>query len=165
MKKPILIAYATCTGSTVEVARTIGETLGKNGISVEVKPIEAELQIEDYQAVLIGSAVQYGDWLPEAVEFVKTNQRALNQLPLALFCVHIRNTANDPESRQNRLAYLDKVRPLVQPVSEGFFAGRFDRQGAALLLPKWAAPFVPPIDLRKWEKMRAWAETVQPLLI
>ena len=165
MNKRILIAYATCTGSTVEVASTIGETFGKNGVSVEVKPIQDVTQIEDYQAVLIGSAVQYGNWLPEAVEFIHTNQQFLNQLPVALFCVHIRNTANDPESRQNRLAYLNQVRPLVKPVSEGFFAGRFDRRGAALLLPKWAAPFVPTIDLRKWEKMRAWAATVQPLLI
>jgi hypothetical protein len=53
----------------------------------------------------------------------------------------------------------------VQPVAEGFFAGRFDRRGAALLLPKWAARFVSPIDLRKWDEMRAWAEAVQPLLI
>ena len=71
MNKRVLVAYATRTGSTVEVAGTIGETLGMNGTAVDVKPIEEELQVNSYQAVLIGSAVQHGNWLPEAVDFVK----------------------------------------------------------------------------------------------
>ena len=33
------------------------------------------------------------------------------------------------------MAYLDAVCPLVQPVAEAFFAGRFDRRGATQLLP------------------------------
>ena len=62
--------------------------------------------------------------------------------------------------KKNRLAYLDAVRPLVKPVAEAFFAGRFDRRGAALLLPRLVARFVPTLDFRNWEKIRAWAETV-----
>ena len=61
---------------------------------------------------------------------------------------------------KNRLAYLDAVRPLIQPVAEAFFAGRFDRRGAALLLPGLVARFLPTLDFRNWEKIRAWAETV-----
>ena len=165
MNKRILVTYATCNGSTIDVAATIAESINTNGIVVDVIPIEDRPQVEDYQAVLIGSAVQYANWLPEAVDFVKSNQEAINRLPVALFCVHIQNTGDDPTSRQNRMAYLDKVRPLVQPVAEGFFAGKFDRRAAAMLLPRWVAPFVPPIDMRKWDKMRAWAESVQPLLV
>ena len=164
MNKRVLVAYATRTGSTVEVAATIGETLGMNGTAVDVKPIEEELQVNGYQAVLIGSAVQHGNWLPEAVDFVKFNQGALNRLPVALFCVHIQNTGDDETSRRNRLAYLNEVRPLLQPVAEGFFAGKFDRRSAALLLPGLLSRFVPPLDFRSWKKMRAWAETVHPLL-
>lgn len=47
--------------------------------------------MEGYQAVVVGSAVHRGQWLPEAVEFVKTNQEALGHMPVALFCVHITN--------------------------------------------------------------------------
>jgi menaquinone-dependent protoporphyrinogen oxidase len=147
------------------VATTIGDTLTAHGFSVDVKPIKNNPQIDGYEAVLLGSAVQYGTWLPEAVDFVKANQQTLNQLPVALFCVHIQNRENNATSRQNRLAYLDKVRPLVQPVAEGFLAGKFDRRGAALLLPGWAARFVPPLDFRNWKKIRAWANRVGPLLV
>jgi menaquinone-dependent protoporphyrinogen oxidase len=160
----VLVVYASATGSTVEVAATIGEAISAHGISTNVKPIQENPPIEDYQAVLIGSAVQYGKWLPEAVDFIKKNQQALRGIPVALFCVHITNLGNDETSRQNRLAFMHEVRPLVQAVDEGYFAGRFNRRGAALLLPGLLARFVPTIDLRNWKKIRAWADGVYPKL-
>jgi len=160
VKKRILLAYASATGSTVEVAEAIAETLAGRGFCVDVRPVKDNPRIDGYQAVLIGSAIQYGSWLPEAIEFVKSNLKALNQVPVALFCVHIRNTENDEESRRNRLAYLEAVRPLVHPAAEAFFPGRFNRQGAAMLLPGLVARFVPTIDLRNWDKIRSWSQLV-----
>ena len=160
----VLVAYATCTGSTVEVAAVIGEMLGARGFSVDVKPVHEKPPVADYQAVLIGSAVQHGHWLPEAIDFVKANRATLQRVPVALFCVHIQNMGNDAASRQKRLAYLNEVRPLVQIVDEGFFAGRFNRRGAALLLPGWLARLVPNIDLRNWESIRGWAANLGPRL-
>jgi len=164
MNNRVLIAYATYAGSTVEVAAAIGEALGTRGFSVDVKPIQEKPLVDDYQVVLIGSAVHHGNWLPEAIDFVKANQLALQRVPVALFCVHIQNQGNDETSRQKRLAYLNEVRPLLQPVDEGFFASRFNRRGAALLLPGWLARLVPNIDLRNWESIRTWATNVSPLL-
>lgn len=178
MNNRILIAYASHFGSTADVAATIGDTLSTHDFSVDVKPIKdnpqidgkallrsSELRSSGYQAVLIGSAVQHGNWLPEAIDFVKANQQVLNRLPVALFCVHIQNLGNDDMSRQNRLAYLNEVRPLLQPVDEGYFAGKFDRRGAMLMLPGWLARFVPPLDFRNWKKICAWADGVGSTLI
>jgi menaquinone-dependent protoporphyrinogen oxidase len=165
MKERILITYASATGSTVEVAAAIGETIAKHGVGVDVKPIRETPLVDGYKAVLIGSAVQYGDWLPEALDFVKANQATLERLPVALFCVHIRNLGDDPTSRMNRLAYLDSVRSLLEPTAEGYFAGRFNRQAAALMLPSLVARFVPALDFRNWEKIRAWAENIYPQLV
>ncbi len=142
----VLAAHATYAGSTIEVAFAISETLGENGFFVDVKPIKENPPIDGYQAVLIGSAVQHAHWLPEAVDFIKANQSALNRLPVALFCTHIQNLEDDETSRGNHLAYLDEVRPLRQPVDEGFFAGKFDRRGAALLLPGWLVLYLPWIS-------------------
>ncbi len=164
MKNRVLLAYASYAGSTIDVAVAIGETLSENGFYVDIKPVNENPPLDGYHAVLIGSAVQHAKWLPEAVDFVKANQVALKQLPVALFCVHIQNLGDDDTSRRNRLAYLNQVRPLLQPVAEGFFAGKFDRRGAALLLPAWAARFVPSFDLRNWKKIRAWVGDVHSLL-
>ena len=137
----------------------------RKGVSVDVRPIRENPQTENYQAILVGSAVQWGKWLPEAVGFVEDNLGTLNRLPVALFCVHIRNLGDDEESRRNRLAYLDEVRALLEPVEEGYFAGRFDRRGAAMLLPGWAARFIPPMDFRSWKKIRTWTESISQLLL
>ena len=165
MKKRVLVTYATYAGSTIDVAVAISEKLTAQGLSVDVKPVNENPQIDNYRAVLIGSAVQHANWLPEAVDFVTAQQDALNRLPVALFCVHIQNQGDDDSSRQNRRSYLNQVRPLLNPVAEGFFAGKFDRRGAALLLPGWLAPLVPPLDFRNWVKIRAWADKISPLLL
>lgn len=165
MSTRILIAYASATGSTAEVAAEIGKTLSALGLSVDVRPIRENPSVEEYQAVLIGSAVQYGHWLPEAVDFVKDHRAALGSLPVALFCVHIQNLEDDPASRRNRLAYLDEVRPLLDAVDEGYLAGRFDKRGAKLLMPGLLARFIPTFERRDWGKIRLWAERVYSLLL
>jgi len=165
MRNRVLVAYASATGSTIDIAAAIGETLGASGLSMDVKPVQEKPQVDGYQAVLIGSAVHHGNWLPEAIDFVKANQPALNRVPVALFAVHITNVGDDETSQKNRRAYLDAVRPLLQPVAEGFFAGRFDRRGAALLLPGLLARLVPTLDFRNWEKIRAWADGSHSLLL
>ncbi len=81
MSKKILITYATKAGSTVEIAAFIGESLSKRGFAVDVKPVSEKPALDGYQAVLMGSAIRMGSWLPEAVDFVRQNQAALNSTP------------------------------------------------------------------------------------
>lgn len=154
----VLIAYASATGSTIDIAAAIGETLGERGFFVDVLPIKEKPSLSGYQAVLIGSAVQGGHWLSEAVEFVQTNQAELNRLPVALFSVHFFFRGNDANSQTIRQSYLDTVRPLVPQAAEVFFAGRFDQRTTAMGLPRWLAHLTPTWDLRDWEAIRAWAQ-------
>jgi len=161
----VLVTYASALGSTAQVAAAIGETLAAGGLCADVRPILENPQPDGYRAVLIGSAVRHGSWLAEAIEFVKANREALKRRPVALFTVHITSLGDDENSRRNRLAFLNEVRPLVQVVDEAFFAGRFDRRGAALLMPAWLARFIPPLDLRNWGKIRTWAASLQSRLV
>ncbi|NDJ53811.1 MAG: twin-arginine translocation signal domain-containing protein [Chloroflexi bacterium] len=158
MTNRLLIAYASATGTTMEIAAEMGRALNEQGHLVDVVPIKDNPSLNGYQAVLIGSAVQHGEWLPEAIDFVADNQSALEQLPVGVFCVHIRNTGHDENSRREREAYLNPVRALITPMVEGYFAGRFDRRGAYLMLPRWIAPLVPTTDLREMSRVRRWAQ-------
>ena len=83
----ILVTYATRFGSTQEIAEAIAETLREDGHTVDVHSMSDVQDIHEYQAVLLGSAVNHAHWLPEAVEFVKANQEALSRIPVALFTV------------------------------------------------------------------------------
>lgn len=163
MNQRILVAYATKTGSTVDVASTIGETLGARGYAVDVRPIKENPSTDGYQAVIIGSAVNGGQWLPEAVEFVRAHQKALQGTRVALFCVHIMNLGDDEQSKKNRLAYLDAVRALVQPVDEAFFAGMGMKADEQSGLVRWVYrtfKIGPEGDCRDWDKINGWGETV-----
>ncbi len=167
MSKRILVTYATRTGSTVDVAATIGETLGGQGFIVDVRPVKENPAPECYQAVVIGSAVNGAQWLPEAVEFVKSNRQALNRVAVALFSVHIMNTGDDEKSRANRLAYLDAVRPLLKPLDEAFFAGVGFNPARQSWLEGWlyrAFKVGPEGDCRDWNRIRGWAESLAPSL-
>ncbi len=161
--KRILVVYATRTGSTVGVASAIGETLSAGGFGVNVKPIKENPAIHGYDAILIGSAVNGGKWLPEAIEFVKNNQQALSKIPVAFFCVHIMNLGDDEQSTKNRLAYLANVRSIVKPVDEAYFAGLGTDPVKSSLLERWMNRIFkigPEGDCRDWNKIRAWAKSL-----
>ncbi|NDJ75008.1 MAG: flavodoxin [Chloroflexi bacterium] len=158
MNTRVLVTYATRFGSTSDISDTIAERLRAQGLDVELLPVQDVTALNGFGAVVIGSAVQYGTWLPEAVEFVTAHQDALNRVPVALFSVHIQNQGKDAASARQRHAYLDAVKPMLQPVDAVFFAGRFNRKGARELMPKWLARFMPPVDSRNWKRIRAWAD-------
>ncbi|MCL4559014.1 MAG: flavodoxin domain-containing protein [Chloroflexi bacterium] len=91
--------------------------------SVTLKPVIENPSLDGSSSVVVGSAVNGAIWVPEVGEFVETNQGKLNQVGVVLFCVHIMNLGNDEKSKQNRLAYLNEVQPLLKPADEAWFAG------------------------------------------
>lgn len=165
MKPKILIAYASYAGSTMGIASDIGKTISEAGFQVDVRPMTESPDLDGYDTILLGSAVQNGTWLPEALAYIQSNRQKLNQMPVAAFSVHITNTGNDFASRQKRNSFLDDVRALITLDEEVFFPGRFDRRGAEKMMPKVIARFIPTTDLRKPEIVQAWAENIPAKLL
>ena len=126
MNAKILVTYASRNGSTAGVAEAIGKTLAQCGTQVDVLPMNAVKDLATYQAVVAGSAIQAGQWLPEAQKFVQTYRAGLNQRPTAIFTVHGLNLGDDETSRAQRQTYLTQVRNFVHARTEGFFAGTVD---------------------------------------
>lgn len=165
VKKRILIGYATRAGSTADIAAGIGESLSDRDFRVEVVSLKEKPDLDGYQAVLLGSAIRMGSWLPEAVEFIEMNREQLNGLPTALFTVHMLNTGEDDASRTNRLAYLDKIRPMLNDPEEVYFEGVMDFSRLSFL-DRLIAKMVNAVeaDNRDWEQIRGWTpEIIQNL--
>jgi menaquinone-dependent protoporphyrinogen oxidase len=74
MSKKILVAYASRRGSTSGVAEALGKTLSESSSEVDVYPIQDVQDLGAYQSVVLGSAIQDGKWLPEAIQFLKAHQ-------------------------------------------------------------------------------------------
>jgi menaquinone-dependent protoporphyrinogen oxidase len=160
--KKILVAYATRAGSTVQVADAIAQSLTASGASVDVKPVKNVTAVDGYAAVVIGSAIRMGNWLPEAVEFAKKNQAALNRMPTAFFTVHMLNRDDSETSRQASLAYTAAARAIVTPRAEAFFAGKMDYAKLSFLDRLIAQTVAKSThsgegDYRDWDGIRGWA--------
>jgi len=157
MNQRILVTYATRAGSTAEVAAAIGESLAARGYAVDVKPVKSQPDLAGYRAVVLGSAIRMGSWLPEAVDFVKANQAALAAMPVALFTVHMLNTGADEAGRTARTAYLNAVRPLLPGAEEAYFEGLMDFSRLSFL-DRLVSKMVKAVeaDRRDWAAIRGW---------
>jgi hypothetical protein len=82
---------------------------------------------------------------------------------VAVFSVHIMNVADTVRARRKRLAYLDAIRPSLQPVGEAFFLGMGPDPVRDPWLSRW--PFrrfggAGEGDSRAWDKIRVLATSV-----
>ncbi|HET9071174.1 MAG TPA: flavodoxin domain-containing protein [Acidimicrobiales bacterium] len=91
----VLVAYATCHGSTRGIAERIGGRLAHSGVDVDVRPMTGVADAGAYEGAVLGSAVHGGRWLPDAAAFGRDQQRALAGHPVWLSSV---STLGDDES-------------------------------------------------------------------
>jgi menaquinone-dependent protoporphyrinogen oxidase len=164
MSNRILVTYASRAGSTVGVAEAIGKVLAEKGAQVDVLPMNEIHDLSQYQAVVAGSAIRGAKWLPEAMQFMQTHQSVLAQKPFAAFMVCISLAMPNGEKYRSGLAdWMQPVRSLVRPVSEGYFAGALDfsklpiTPNILLMRLAVALGIFPLGDHRNWSVIRAWA--------
>lgn len=171
MTEKILVTYASRTGWTVGVAETVGKTLAENGAQVDVLPMREVKDLSVYQAVVAGSAINGGEWLPEAMQFVRAHQAELKHKPFAAFLVCMTlSMRNADQYRTHVSTWLNPVRALARPVSEALFAGGLDiskipsfgdrlKFRLSVMFGVWKEG-----DHRDWNAIRAWAAALKPLL-
>jgi menaquinone-dependent protoporphyrinogen oxidase len=172
MSNKILVTYASRAGSTAGVAEAIGKTLAESGAQVDVLAMQAVKNLSPYRAVVAGSAIQNKQWLPEAIQFMETHQAALAQRPFAAFLVCMTLAMKNADQYRGFVAdFLQPVRLLVKPVSEGLFAGVLDIRKVrsasdrfkfrlSVLFGVWSEG-----DHRDWNAIRSWTDSLRPLLL
>ncbi|MHC1703895.1 MAG: flavodoxin domain-containing protein [Tenuifilaceae bacterium] len=161
----ILVTYASRNGSTEGVANSIGKTLVLEGFHVDILPLKEVKDILTYRGVVLGSAIQSGQWLHEALDFVKENRSFLNETPFAIFSVCM--TLAMPKADKYRefvSGWLEPIRLLVKPKSEANFAGMLDIKNIdsfsdrikfrlSVMFGVWKEG-----DHRNWEEINEWAK-------
>jgi menaquinone-dependent protoporphyrinogen oxidase len=171
MSSKILVTYASRTGSTAGVAEAIGKTLSEGGAQVDVLPMQEVNDLSPYSAVVAGSAIQNKQWLPEAMQFLKTHRAKLATKPFAAFLVCMTLAMPNGEKYRPAVAeFLTPVRAQVRPVSEGLFAGALDirkipsfgdrlKFRISVLLGAWSEG-----DHRDWNAIHSWATGLHSLV-
>jgi menaquinone-dependent protoporphyrinogen oxidase len=168
----ILVTYASRTDSTKGVAEAIGKALSESGALVDVRSMKDVHDLAPYQAVVAGSAIQAKSWLPEALQFMQANRANLANKPIAVFLVCMTLAMPGGEKYRQAVAeWMEPVRSIVQPVSEGLFAGALDiskipslgdriKFRLSVALGVWSEG-----DHRNWNAILEWANSIRPLLV
>jgi menaquinone-dependent protoporphyrinogen oxidase len=81
----VLVAYATKLGSTAEIAETIAHVLRDGGHAAVAMPVRDVSALDDWDAVVLGSAVYSAMWQRDAHRFVDRFRDDLKARPLWLF--------------------------------------------------------------------------------
>jgi len=166
----VLVAYATDHGSTRGVADRIAGRLQQRGVDAEARAVAEVLEVSSYEAIVFGSAIHGGKWLPSARQFADRNAASLRERPVWLFSV---STVGDDESMfpdrvANRLRAWRKETPevaelrrLLHPREHRNFAGAISRSH----WPATGRAFFRATggrygDHRNWPAIDAWADLI-----
>jgi menaquinone-dependent protoporphyrinogen oxidase len=97
-------------GSTVEVARAVGEELARSGVQVDVLPIDDVQDLAAYDGVVVGGPMIMG-WHRQAKRFLKKHRQAFKHIPLALFVLAMSLTETGERSVDGLPVYVDEKLP------------------------------------------------------
>ena len=164
MKHRILVSYASGSGSTGEVAEFIGDALKGPDVAVDVQEASVVGALNEYDAVVLGSSIRFGRWLPNALAFLERFSKEMRARPAALFMTCLSIIDRSAENWENALAYWDPILqrfPEINPVGLGLFSGSIAREYAQL--PEYQGS--PLGDYRDWDSIRAWAGEIRAALL
>jgi menaquinone-dependent protoporphyrinogen oxidase len=160
----ILVTYATRHASTAEIAGAIGHVLSAAAAAdtVDVLPVEDVGDVEDYEAVLLGSAIYDGQWLTPARQFVRANTEALTNRPVWLFSS---GPIGDPPVPDTDLGEVTALGELIQARGHKLFSGQL-RMADLRRNERSTVRQVHAVegDYRDWHTIRTWAADVAACL-
>jgi menaquinone-dependent protoporphyrinogen oxidase len=155
----VLVAYATRYGSTREVAERVGEKLRSQGLEVEVRPAGEVRSLEGYDAVVFGGALYMFRLIRGGRRFLRRHRVRLSGMPLAVFGM---GPIEDTEKQfADARGHLDKTLVKLQgvtPIAVTIFGGVLSPE--KLRFPYTGMKGMPPTDLRDWEAIESWADSL-----
>ena len=162
MKNHILVAYASGSGSTKEVAENVADVLADLGARTTVLNVTEVENLEPYEGIVVGSSIRAGRWLAEAAKFVADFRAELREKKVAYFTMCLTMLNDEVEGRKRVLAYMEPVLAIddtITPVGLGLFCGSMNPALKALV------PNEVYGDHRNWEAIKDWAQEIAPQLM
>jgi menaquinone-dependent protoporphyrinogen oxidase len=165
--EPVLVAYASRHGSTRGVAERIGAALAGQGFAVDVLPVEQAVDLQRYEAVVLGSPVYNQRWLPEAEAWLRAGRSVLAGRPVWLFSV---GSFGDRRRIFGALvrrepSNVGELRDAVRSRGYRVFAGVVERHQwplpARIFFHAFGGRFG---DSRDWQAIDAWGQGIAEAL-
>jgi menaquinone-dependent protoporphyrinogen oxidase len=163
LQMKVLIVVASRHHATREIADAVGQGLREAGLEVNIRAADDAPNVEGYDAVVLGSAVYMGHWLPAGRAFIRANRAQFTSVPVWLF------SSGPLEADEARSAAppveLNALMEDTGARNHRIFAGKLDKSqlgfGERLVLGIVKAP---EGDFRDWQVIRAYAHDIASAL-
>jgi menaquinone-dependent protoporphyrinogen oxidase len=160
----ILRSVDACVGhssepppGTWEIAEAIAAGLTARGIEADPRPLGEIEGVEEYDIIVLGSAIYLGRWLKQARKFAHDHAQQLKAKQVWLFSSGPVE-APGAHARHAEPADALELERLTGAVEHRLFPGKLDRERLALAEKLVAAAAnAPDSDTRDWESVDAFA--------
>ena len=157
----VLVAYESKHKGTAEIAARIAETLRAADLAVDLRPAADVRDVDEYAAVVLGSGVYAGRWLPAARRTLRHQAGALGERDLWLFSSG--PAGNEPaELAKAAPRAVERAAERLRARDHAVFGGRVpaDPRGPfeRMVVRTW--PKSKPTDSRDWQAVERWASGI-----
>ena len=157
--KRSLITYSTVDGQTKIISEKIAAFASHS--KVDVLPISDQINLDNYETIIIGASIRYGKYRKEVYSFIEDNIQTLKMKENAFFSVNV--VARKPEkSTPDTNPYLKKFLSNIKwaPKNLGVFAGKIEYPKYKFI-DKYAIKFIMwitkgPTDTSKTYEFTNW---------
>ncbi|MBF6176635.1 flavodoxin domain-containing protein [Nocardia blacklockiae] len=159
----VLVTYASARGSTAEIAEYLADRMRDRGLHVRAASVSENLDPRLFEAVVLGSAIHNGAFLPEFVDYTERHGLALRMRPAWLFSVGMGPALHGPLGFPLRHATspaIAAVRDTMCALGYQPFAGVFQRPDELRIRVIMWLLGCRVGDQRDWPAIAAWADTL-----
>lgn len=154
----VLVSAASKHGATTEIAAAIGTSLSAHGHTVSIFDPDDVVSVQDYDALVLGSAVYAGHWQRPARELIDRISSDLHGKPVWLFSSG--PIGNPPLPTTDPVDVEDVMRATAAR-SHRVFSGRLAQSslsfGERAIVAALRAEYG---DFRDWADIESWASEI-----
>lgn len=154
----VLVTAASKHGATYGIAEHIAKTLIDHDLTVELTAPEDVRSVDDYDGVIIASAVYAGHWRKQAARFVERFGPSLRERAVWLVSS---GPLGEPDADTPQLPALDELLEATGAADHIWFEGKIEKDDLSFaeraIVKAVKAPYG---DFRDWDEVTAWADTV-----
>jgi menaquinone-dependent protoporphyrinogen oxidase len=159
----VLVCAASKYGATSEIAQAVADLLAKRGLEVTVLPPQEVGAVEEFDAVVLGSAVYMGQWMKPARELAERSAAALAARPVWLFSS---GPVGEPPKPADDPVDVTKMLQSTKARDHQIFVGKLVKKHLSFPDRAMASAIrAAEGDFRNWDEIRDWATGIADTLL
>jgi menaquinone-dependent protoporphyrinogen oxidase len=159
----VLVCAATKYGATGEIAQAVADVLAGKGLEVSVVPPGQAGAIEEFDAVVLGSAVYMGQWMKPARELAERSAAVLATRPVWLFSS---GPVGEPPKPADNHVDVTTILHATKAGDHQIFTGKLVKKHLSFPDRAMASAIrAAEGDFRNWAEISEWATGIADTLL